>query len=62
MFYIILTSRDIFIAKTGLDLFSLGRKQVWTYSVLGDLIYEMRCNNVQYNSGFTSATQRRHVQ
>ena len=30
------------MAKTSLDLFSLGRKQAWTYSVLGDQIYEMR--------------------
>ena len=36
-------ARVIFTAKTSLDLFSLGQKQVWTYSVLGDRIYEIRC-------------------
>ena len=34
--------RVFLVAKTRLDLLSLGRKQVWTYSVLGDQIYEMR--------------------
>ena len=43
MFYAVPTSRVIFMSKSSLDLFSLGRKQVWTYSVLGDGIYEMRC-------------------
>ena len=37
------TARVIFTAKTSLDVFSLGRKQVWKFSVLGDRIYEMRC-------------------
>ena len=41
MFYAVQTSRVIFTAKTSLVLFSPGRKQVWTYSVLGDRIYEM---------------------
>ena len=29
--------------KHVLDVFSLSREQVWTFSVLGDQIYEMRC-------------------
>ena len=29
--------------KTSFDVFSLSREQVWTFSVLGDRIYEMRC-------------------
>ena len=41
-FYDVPTSRVIFTAKTSLDLFSLGRKQVWTYSIFGDRIYDMR--------------------
>ena len=43
MFYTIPTSRVIFTAKNSLDVFSLSREQVWTFSVLGDRIYEMRC-------------------
>ena len=31
------------LAKTSFDVFSLSREQVWTLSVLGDRIYEMRC-------------------
>ena len=46
-FYAIPTYRVIFTVKTSLDYFSLGQEQVWTYSVLGDRIYdriyEMRC-------------------
>ena len=42
MFYAILTSRFIFIAKTGFNVFSLGLRQVWPYSVLGDCIFEMK--------------------
>ena len=42
-FYDIPTARVIFTAKTSFDIFSLGREQVWTFSVLGDRIYEMRC-------------------
>ena len=29
--------------KTSLDVFSLSREQVCTFSVMGDRIYEMRC-------------------
>ena len=43
VFYAVPTSRVIFTVKTSLDFFSLGKEQVWTYSVLGDRIYEMRC-------------------
>ena len=42
-FYDIPTARVIFTVKTSFDVFSLGREQVWTFSVLGDQIYEMRC-------------------
>ena len=40
-FYSVLRARVIFTAKTGLDVFSLSREQV--FSVLGERIYEMRC-------------------
>ena len=43
MFYVVPTAKVIFMAKTSLDVFSLRREQVWTFSVLGDRIYEMRC-------------------
>ena len=43
MFCAVLTARVIFMAKTGLDISSLRREQVWTFSVLDDQIYEMRC-------------------
>ena len=43
MFYAVPTARVIFTAKTSLDIFSLRREHVWTFSVLGDQIYEMRC-------------------
>ena len=43
MFYAVPTARVIFTAKTSLDVFSLSGEQVWTFSVLGDRIYEMRC-------------------
>ena len=43
MFYAVPTARVIFTAKTSLNIFSLRREQVWTFSVLGDQIYEMRC-------------------
>ena len=43
MFYAGPTARGIFTAKTNLDLFSLRREQVLTFSVLGDRINEMRC-------------------
>ena len=32
-----------FHRKTSFDVFSLSREQVWTFSVLSDRIYEMRC-------------------
>ena len=34
-FYAMSTARVIFTAKTSLDLFSLSREQVWTFSSLG---------------------------
>ena len=43
MFYAVLTARVIVTVKTSLDVFSLRRDQVWTFSVLGDQIYEIRC-------------------
>ena len=43
VFYAVPTARVIFTAKTSLDVFSLSGEQVWTFSVLGDRIYEMRC-------------------
>ena len=43
MFYSVLTARVIFMAKISLDVFSLSPEQVWTFSVLGDRIYKMRC-------------------
>ena len=43
MFYAVPTARVIFTVKTSLDVFSLGREQVGTFSVLGERIYEMRC-------------------
>ena len=46
MFHAVPTARVIFTAKTSFDVFtnfSLSRKQVLTFSVLGDRIYEMRC-------------------
>ena len=46
MIYAVPTARISFIAKTSLDVFSLRREQVWTFSVLGDRIYEMRCQFV----------------
>ena len=45
MFYAVPTASVIFMAKTILDVFSLRREQVWIYSVLGDRIYEMRCES-----------------
>ena len=42
MFYAVPTSRVMFTVKISLDLFSLGRKQVWTCSVLGNSIYVMK--------------------
>ena len=43
MFYPIPAARVIFTAKTSLAVFSLRQEQVWTFSILGDPIYEMRC-------------------
>ena len=43
MFYAIPTASAIFTAKTSLDVSSLRLQQVWTFSVWGDQIYEMRC-------------------
>ena len=43
MFYAVPTARVIFTAKTSLDVFSLRQEQFWTFSVLGERIYEMRC-------------------
>ena len=40
MFYAVPKARAIFVAKTSLDVFSLRREQVWTFSVLGDRICE----------------------
>ena len=42
-FYAVSTARVIFTAKTSFDVISLSREQVWTFSSLGDRIYEMRC-------------------
>ena len=36
-------ARVNFTVKKSLDVLSLRREQVWTFSVLGDQIYEMRC-------------------
>ena len=47
MFYAKAISRVISIAKIGLDLFSLGLKQFWIYSVLGDCIYEVKGSGQQ---------------
>ena len=43
MFYAVPTARVIFTAKTSLEVFSLKKGQVWTFSILGDRINEMRC-------------------
>ena len=42
MFYAVPTARVIFMAKPSLDIFSLKREHVWTCSVLGDCICEIR--------------------
>ena len=34
--YVVPTARVMFTAKTSLDVISLRREQVWTFSVLGD--------------------------
>ena len=43
MFEVLRRTDSIFTAKTCLDVFNLSQEQVWTFSVLGDRIYEMRC-------------------
>ena len=43
MFYAVPTAKVIFTAKTSWDVFSHSREHVWTFSVLGDRIYEKRC-------------------
>ena len=43
MFYPIPAARVIFTAKTSLGVFSLRQEQVWTFSILGDPIFKMRC-------------------
>ena len=43
MFYTIPAARVIFTAKTSLDVFCLRQQEVWTFSLLSDRIYEMRC-------------------
>ena len=42
MFYPLPTARAIFTAKTSLDAINLRREHVWTCSVLGDRICEMK--------------------
>ena len=43
MFTAVPTAMVIFTAKTSLDVFSLRQEHIWTFSVLGYRIYEMRC-------------------
>ena len=43
MFYAVPTARVVFTTKTSLDIFSLRQEQVWSFSVLSDQIYAMRC-------------------
>ena len=42
LFYAVPTARVIFTAKTSLDIFSLRCEHVWTCSVLGDRVCEMK--------------------
>ena len=42
MFYAVPTAKVIFTAKTSLEVFSLRGEYVWTCSVLGDSICEMK--------------------
>ena len=42
MFYAVPTARVIFMEKTRLDVSSLRREHVWTCSVSGDCICEMK--------------------
>ena len=39
---VVQTSRVIFMTKTSLDVLSLRREHIWTCSVLGDCICEMK--------------------
>ena len=42
MYFAVQISRVTFMAKISLNLFSLGLKQVWTYSVPENRIYELK--------------------
>ena len=42
MFYAVQKARVIFTVKTSLDFFNLRQVHVWTCSVLGDRICEMK--------------------
>ena len=42
MYYVELAARVIFTVKTSLDVFRLRQQQVWTFSLLGDRIYEIK--------------------
>ena len=42
MFYAVPTARAIFMVKTSLDTFSLRQEHIWTSSVLGNCICEMK--------------------
>ena len=44
-FYAVPAARVIFTAKTSFDVFRPSREQVWTFSVLGDRIYEPMCSS-----------------
>ena len=48
MFYAVPTARVVFTAKTSLDVFSLSREQVWTFSVLGDFAMVNRLGKEAY--------------
>ena len=51
MFYTIQTARVIFTTKTSLGFFSLRQEHVWTCSVLGDHICEMKRMQSQDSRG-----------
>ena len=55
-FYVVPTARVIFTAKTSSDVFGLSQEQVWTLSVLGDRIYELR--SLCTDTGSTSYVSR----
>ena len=44
MFYSVLTARVIFKAKISLDVFSLSREQVWTFSALWCCLTGIKCH------------------